>query len=901
MRSKIYFFLPALLILGVLMGCSGGRGLPTEPAEEITIDSLPLAGDINQEGHLSMGSWDVKFDLQSKETAVIPCRFSETHYNVLGIIPPPEIKVKSYDPVSSVIDIDVTLTNSHDIHVFDVRLIIYTDSAGHELINCDDWTALFDIPGGYPINPFKAYAKNEYLRWFAGLTEQKENLQIRLPGGNTEVAFAVDASYPTNCPEPYEINSFTQQTLYDSQGHSAEISVKVFDRQGDANLVQMFCPQITNQTTIDLSQVDSETWSGTLTNATGVPMGEYTGFIIASSADSGSLCLYDRVEIIISESSGLPVNPRLVGQFRCLKDCDNVFVNGDYLFSVDSDLRVSIFDINQLPKTTIVSEIPVQYVYDIAFKDNYAFLASSYQGLKIYDLQEIESPTLIYDNTSLTCSYVEIHGDILFCVSFYDVFRIFDISLPSDPIEIPNSFIVNDVQKLSIYNQYLVVQVYGYGEESLMFLDISDPYNLVEVTRFEPGFFFSFDLKDNLAWLGCSGSRNSLRLYDITDINDFHLLSEIFIDCIVDVSINDNLALVLTNKDFMNNGISIVDITDTIQPQIIGHVTLYQPEKMAIGNNFAFVSEGDVGLSFIDVRDPSNPFLDYKYRLTNAQDVLVREEIAWLVARGDGIMMLDTSDKTKPMLLNEIDTFNDSMGLEISGSHVFIAQDNEIEIYDISDMMNPVYLSSLDVEYLTWNIKEKDGYLFVPGDYSNFRIADVHDPSNPSYISTVDWFEDSHDLVVEDGYAYVSRAYNSFALRAVDISDPYNPVLKGYADVTRGRGLDKKDNYIFLAHYNYRFLDVIDVTDPDQLVVVTSIQTNHVAGDVAIQGNYAYVAGFESAGGGGLEVIDISDPLNPEWVSEVIIPGAASCLDVENEYVYIAAISGGLQIIKLWD
>ena len=79
-----------------------------------------------------------------------------------------EINVNSFDPVTRILDVDVLLRNSIGINGYDVRGILYTDEAGHLLTNPDNWTDLYDIPGGRDINPFKAYNKDDYYRSFPG-------------------------------------------------------------------------------------------------------------------------------------------------------------------------------------------------------------------------------------------------------------------------------------------------------------------------------------------------------------------------------------------------------------------------------------------------------------------------------------------------------------------------------------------------------------------------------------------------------------------------------------------------------------------------------------------------------------------------------------------------------------
>jgi Leucine-rich repeat (LRR) protein len=200
-----------------------------------------------------------------------------------------------------IVDVGINIVNPYPIDGRDVRLIIYNDAIGHKLVNSDSWTDLYDIPAGLPINPFKAYAKDDPNREFAGLAEHTENLQIYLPGGNPYVAYAVDASFPGNCAEPYSMENFTQAYLFDNASSTANLSVSVYDWQDDANEVSLYCPWITGVDFVPFNETDPDTWESVLINNVGVPTGEYPGYMVAWSLDSGAQALYDEVKITVTE------------------------------------------------------------------------------------------------------------------------------------------------------------------------------------------------------------------------------------------------------------------------------------------------------------------------------------------------------------------------------------------------------------------------------------------------------------------------------------------------------------------------------------------------------------------------------------------------------------------------
>jgi hypothetical protein len=343
MRKPLITCLILILIVS-LSGCSKSTSSVISP-EVTTNDNLPsiLIPDTDISNHNLGGIWSVEINADFKTIRMIEYRDASLHFNVTRFIPSPQIVINGYEPSTNILDVDVTITNPYPVDVYDVRLIIFTDSAGHKLINDDGWTTLYDIPSGLPINPFKAYVKDIQDRKFAGNLQYTENLQILLPGGNTNVTFAIDASYPGNCEEPYKISDFTQDLIFDFIGSSTSVQVDIFDWQDDVSAVNLYCPAITGTTLVAFSHVSGNIWELELVNNTGAAYGEYEGFIQAASANSGTLALYDNVKIDITHSTGRGwartwggyENDR--GICSAVDNAGNIFVSGYFSSIVDFD------------------------------------------------------------------------------------------------------------------------------------------------------------------------------------------------------------------------------------------------------------------------------------------------------------------------------------------------------------------------------------------------------------------------------------------------------------------------------------------------------------------------------------------------------------------------------------
>ncbi len=76
---------------------------------------------------------------------------------------------------------------------------------------------------------------------------------------------------------------------------------------------------------------------------------------------------------------------------------------------------------------------------------------------------------------------------------------------------------------------------------------------------------------------------------------------------------------------------------------------------------------------------------------------------------------------------------------------------------------------------------------------------------------------------------------------------------------------------------------------------VGSVDTPGTANDIAIVGDYAYVADRES----GLQVIDISTPITPTIVGSLDFPETALSIEVFGDYAYVPSYKNRLQIIDI--
>ena len=118
--------------------------------------------------------------------------------------------------------------------------------------------------------------------------------------------------------------------------------------------------------------------------------------------------------------------------------------------------------------------------------------------------------------------------------------------------------------------------------------------------------------------------------------------------------------------------------------------------------------------------------------------------------------------------------------------------------------------------------------------------------------------------------------------------------LAGSVDTPSGAfGVAVSGGYAYVAA-DFSGLQVIDITDPQNPQIVGSVDTPCVAHEVALAGAFAYVADEVS----GLQVVDITNPQNPTIVGSVWTGGAAADVAVSDAFVYVADYSDKVVVLS---
>ncbi|MDD3102572.1 MAG: hypothetical protein PHE59_05505, partial [Patescibacteria group bacterium] len=356
-----------------------------------------------------------------------------------------------------------------------------------------------------------------------------------------------------------------------------------------------------------------------------------------------------------------------------------------------------------------------------------------------------------------------------------------------------------------------------------------------------------------------------------------------------------------------NSGTNELTLKKTITPRIVGtYDTPATAYDVAISGNYAYVVDYNQGLEIFDISTPSTPIL--KSKLTSVMDaygITISGNYAYIAGNDWGFWIVDISNPLSPTLVKRYYPWgSNTLKVDVLGNYAYIAHGGEgLRIVNITDRSNPSETGFYDTTGSCYDVKVRQVggniYAYVADGAPGLLIFDVTNPASPVLLDTLDT-ENARDVYVSGDYAYVSDG-NYF--RILDVSTPSDIKEKSIIDTLDGtEGIDVSGNRAYLASHSYgvQIIDITDKSNPSKISMVDTPQyltdANNSAYQVAVSGNYAYVANGNNIG---LVVIDVSEPFSPNFSESLKTLSDSQGVYVSGDYAYMAEGYQGLHIYDI--
>jgi hypothetical protein len=374
----------------------------------------------------------------------------------------------------------------------------------------------------------------------------------------------------------------------------------------------------------------------------------------------------------------------------------------------------------------------------------------------------------------------------------------------------------------------------------------------------------SIQADDNFIF--CTGS-NSFQIFYMSDSGRPILFSGYpFSSTTHDVKIAGNFAYIAAG----DTGLAVIDFSTL--PILEIHGVCNTPGcayKVFIQGNRAFVADGDSGLQIIDISNPARPTLVGGCSLPGRViDIFLHGDYAYLINGALGLLAVDISDPTHPVYRGNTPFAWEATDLYIDGGYAYVLTYHEdapvmygqMIILDLSDPAEPEIVSSSQNEEALYDIYVQNEYAFI-SDITGLLIYNISDPTSPFWVGS---------LLGDDLSSYCVIAYGEFAylggfkkLQTILITDPSQPQLIAAYEIPYAiQKLCFANDHAYTGHLlGFGIIDMHNVEYPMIAAYKTNLGPTNIW-DIELAGNYAYLAGSM----GSLQIVDISDPLNPIMV-----------------------------------
>ncbi len=468
-----------------------------------------------------------------------------------------------------------------------------------------------------------------------------------------------------------------------------------------------------------------------------------------------------------------------------------------YLYATDNVDGLHIFDLSDMQYITNISS--AGSAHSIKIVDQYAYIASSSAGIKIYDLFDPENPIVAGNFTDGSSFFeLDIEDSFVYAIDDQNTFNILNVSNVSNPVKL-GEFNGSDYDDLVVSNDIAFISAYIYGYS---ILNCTNPTTIVEMVNVDTeerinDIFVDSNYFYLASWVG------GLELLSIGSLPLVQSVARFGEGAVLEILVENNIAYIANDY----GGVVIVNVSNPQSPVKLGEFNEGgQTKGIYYINNLLFVANYELGLQILNVEDPTHPMkLGSFYDGGNATGVTVRGNRAYLADGFDGFEIIDISNPETP---TEI----------IQGEDVpFITESfTKIDIVD-----NLAYLLDIDRGVFIFSISEE--------------ISDTTGEFLGSYFKST-----GQDFVVVDDRVYISGG----RLDIVDVSNPESPLLVSYY-MGSFRYFFLEDDVLFASYYEEMHL--LNISNPNQLNEIGSFTLNDSITDLFYNKGVLYLSHYSRA------------------------------------------------------
>ncbi|RMI14696.1 MAG: T9SS C-terminal target domain-containing protein [Calditrichaeota bacterium] len=367
-------------------------------------------------------------------------------------------------------------------------------------------------------------------------------------------------------------------------------------------------------------------------------------------------------------------------------------------------------------------------------------------------------------------------------------------------------------------------------------------------------------------------------------------------------------------------GLTIVDIQDIYHPELVNYVEIDSGAYgIELKDHYAYVSSNSE-LWVFDVSNPAAVTPVYQWTLPASGNIdltsLMRYGNTLYLTTGLHLYVLDISNPAQPVLTFSM-AYNSGGtcwgNMAISGNYLYVVTTLALFVYDISNPNQPVvvYNTLPAGSSSIYDIALRGNYMILNHWQGVWKIYDVSNPVSPTLVyasgggnSNPFYWHYSLGAFTDPYMFFLDRGQpngNGWTVHIWDMTNITNPMeissFQTISGVSKSTHILERDGhtYALVAQGNSRnnafggFLRIVDVTNPSQPDLISTVEIPNEAFCVVAGGNYAVVRGYEISWPNWvhhLYLVDITDLNHPLIINQATI-AAGQRFDQLNSMVMI--------------
>ena len=238
--------------------------------------------------------------------------------------------------------------------------------------------------------------------------------------------------------------------------------------------------------------------------------------------------------------------------------------------------------------------------------------------------------------------------------------------------------------------------------------------------------------------------------------------------------------------------------------------------------------------------------------------------------------------------------------VRVRGDRAYLSGGRVFTIYDVADPSRPVALGSHTFPQEIWGFRLSGDRAYVGANFFGLGILDISDPGAPVLLGQHKTPGQAKIGATASGKVGIIDHMEGFVL--ADVSDETAPTgagsffLDGYARdvVTAGT--------LAYATDSPTGLYVFDLARSGMPEPVGVLHAPNAPRDIDVSpGGAGRPTLIVGAGGGDIQVYDVSDPEAPEKIASVATPGQAARVSLNGNEVFVADAEAGVSVVDVAD